>query len=188
VNKLKEFIEDLYFLKMFFSPFLGLKLVFYFGDIKIGHPYFMPRKFNMKEKKYESITRFGFAYNTLGWKTKFSMLRYEYEPSYSIILFGKQFNIKFVPNNKKGGFGESMWEAWLYYYYRTDRKLSTNERLYQLFNQYSCTYSYNLKGVTNQVNNYYYILKKKHIEVYKEWLKDKDPVYKREKRLKELGI
>lgn len=185
--KLKRFIESLYFLKIYLSPFRGIKPKFYFGEIKIANPYFMPRRYNKKEKKYESITNFGIDYNTLGWKTKFNYIRFEYNPSYSLVIFNKQFNITFVPNYKNG-YADPMWEAWLYYYYRTDKSLSTKERLYQLFEQYNCTYSWSSNGETNKVDNYLYILKEKHLNLYKEWLRDKDPSYRREKKLEKLGL
>jgi len=187
VKTLKQFIKNLYFLRTFLSPFKPPRLSFYFGDIKIGHPYFMP--INIKDEKYNEITKFGFDYNGLGWKHKFNMIRFEYEPSYSFILFTKQFNITFKPgSHKSANIDYSYWEAWLYYYNRTDKNLSTKERLYQLFDQYNCTYTYAFKGVKNSVNDYFNILKPKHIDVYKEWLREKDLSYKREKKLDQLGI
>lgn len=42
--KLKYLKEDLRFLKALWSPFKPFRLKFYFGKIKIGTPYFLPRK------------------------------------------------------------------------------------------------------------------------------------------------
>lgn len=43
-DKLKYFIKDFEFLNIYTSPFKPLKLKWYVGKIKIGTPYFYPRK------------------------------------------------------------------------------------------------------------------------------------------------
>jgi hypothetical protein len=178
--KLKQFIKNLYFLRILFSPFVNLKIKFYFGEL--GYPYFTPNKFSIKENK---VIRFAFYYNPLGWKTKFSMIRFEYNPTFSFILFNKQLNLIFQPNIS---LEDAYWEAWLHYYKRTDKKLSTKERLYQLFEQHSCLYIYYINGEKKEVDNYLNILTKRYVKVYQEWKKEKDISYQRDKKIKELGL
>lgn len=50
----KYFFESFVFLKAYFSPFKPPRVKFYFGDIKIGVPYFYPRK-SVKFTKQDCI-------------------------------------------------------------------------------------------------------------------------------------
>ena len=56
INKIKYFIDDLEFLRAYFSPFKSLKIHFYFGNIKRGVPYFHPRKW-VKFTKQDAINK-----------------------------------------------------------------------------------------------------------------------------------
>ena len=124
----------LLFLKVLNSPFRGLKLKWYFGEIKHGTPYFLPRKWVKCDKqdairawvkisderkkiyidkwgnedeyydyyirtfnKPVPIKKFGVNFTTLGWKTKFDDYRFEWSPSISIVIFGKQLFISILP-------------------------------------------------------------------------------------------
>jgi hypothetical protein len=52
-----KYIENLKYLKVFFSPFKRPEIKFYFGKIKFGTPYFYPRKWvKMSKKKAHEIT------------------------------------------------------------------------------------------------------------------------------------
>lgn len=191
-KKLKSWIRyNFSFFKVLNSPLKPLRLKWYFGEIKMGTPFFLPRKWvkmteadckeslardlaNAKkhgwkynhEKKWEDyknmkkavpIKYFGINWNTLGWKTKWDEYRFEYNPSLSIVLFGKQLCITVVPNTNHR-YWDSYWEAWLNYTYKTDKKLSEQERFKQLKSIYGCTWSSN----TTTEDHYNFILKTKY--------------------------
>jgi hypothetical protein len=180
--KIKYFFESFSFLSTLFSPFKPLSLKFYFGPIKIGQPYFLPRKLN-KERKYVQLKWFGFDYNGLGWKTKFDSIRFEWNPSYSFIILNKQFNIMFSPSVM---FIDTYWEGWLTYNYRTDKKLSKKERMIQVFEQYSCKWTSYKNNEKITEDHYFNILRKEYIPLYQDWLNSKDPVYKRNEKIEEI--
>lgn len=168
----------LYF-KTLFSPFKNTKLVWYFGEIKMGTPYFLPRKWVKSEKpgytKPVPIKYFGFNSNELGWKTKWDEIRFEFSPCISLVLFGKQLWISLIPNIEKGIAIDSYWEAWLYYDKRTNKNLPIEERLKQVFEQYSCTWiSWNKESHKEISIDYYFdILDNRYIALYENFLKNK---------------
>jgi hypothetical protein len=182
---IKHLIESFIFLKTLFSPFKPIKLKFYFGEIKIAHPYFLPRRLN-RLNEYVPIKYFGFDYNSLGWKRKFSDIRFEWSPSYSIILFGYQFNITIVPNINTDI--DHYWEAWIVYNYETDKNLSQKERLIKTFQKYSCTWSSYSNNDVVSTDNYLYILKKDWIDFYKQWKLEQDPIYRRNKKIDNITL
>lgn len=184
----------LLFLKVLNSPFRGLKLKWYFGNIEYGTPYFLPRKWvkcNIDDA-YEAwnklkinpvytsksvwiknymrthtkavyIKKFGFHFTTLGWKTKWEDYRFEWSPSISIVLFGKQLFITILPNIDMDEHMVALdcyWEAWLTYTHMTDKSKSRRERLEELYKIYSCSWGNPEKGYTDY---YPIILKKKYI-------------------------
>lgn len=190
---LKNIRYNLSFLAVFNSPFRGLKLKWYFGDIEHGTPYFLPRRWvkcnkadahkawaklkvkpqnisksiwiNTYGKHYTKaipIKYFGFHFTSLGWKTKWEDYRFEWSPSISLVIFGKQLFILILPNVKMD---ESMvvldcyWEAWLTYYYNTDKTKPIKSRLEELKQKYSCNWGNKEKGY---VDYYSYILKEKY--------------------------
>jgi len=202
INKIKQLGKtidyNLSFLKVLNSPFRGLKLKWYFGEIKHGTPYFLPRKWikcNLEDglkawdklgelsknaylksqtqkewiKKYAKthtkpipIKYFGWQFTTLGWKTKWDDYRFEWSPSISIILFGKQLFIEILPKiniDKHMVALDCYWEAWLTYYYNTDKTKSRTERLIELKEKYNCTWGNKEDGY---VDYYPYILKEKY--------------------------
>ena len=202
-NKIKVNFNYKYkFLKVLNSPFKKLQLKWYFGEIKHGTPYFLPRKWvkcdledgleawnklgeysqnaylrsqTQQEwiKKYtKSYTKpipikyFGFDYTSLGWKTKYNDIRFEWSPSISLVIFGKQLFIVILPKmGKKPGDtirrADIYWEAYLTYKYRTDKSKSKRERLKQTMKLYSCTW---LSSEKIYFNYYPLILKKKYIK------------------------
>jgi hypothetical protein len=160
---------DWSYLKILNSPFKPLKLIFYFGDISIGHPYFLPRKWvKNKEKpgylKAVYIRKFGFVKNTLGWKTKFDEFRFEFNPGFSFIILGKQLYIGIRPNIHKDCMDDVYWEAWLNYENRTNKNLSKKERVKELIKNHSCTWTRYSKNEKTTTDYYPYILKKKYWE------------------------
>lgn len=183
------------FLKVLNSPFRSLKLRWYFGEIKMGTPYFLPRKwvkmtkadckealardlansekhgwkFNRDKKweDYKNFTKavplkyFGINWNTLGWKTKWNEFRFEHNPSFSMVLFGKQLHITITPNTDHR-YWDSYWEGWLYYNYRTNSKASKLERFEQLQKIFQCTWLSN----TGSTDHYNFILNPKYQQIY----------------------
>jgi len=106
------------------------------------------------------IKYFGWHFTTLGWKTKWDDYRFEWSPSLSIVIFGKQLFINIIPkiikhDDTKWGV-DCYWEAWLNYNYKTDKTKSKKKRLEELKKIYSCTWS---DGKGNSTNYYDYILK-----------------------------
>lgn len=121
-------------------------------------------------KIYVPATKFKINIIYLGWKTKYDEYRFEWSPGYSIVLFGKQYAVHYVPNYIKDPSTLMMdcyWEAVLVYNYETDKTKPTKERLFELFNKYSCSWL----SSTGTTDYYYYILKKKYLKYYDEWLK-----------------
>lgn len=188
------------FLKVLNSPFRKLKLIWYFGPITQGTPYFLPRKMvkmskeraieyanaDLNHKYYPSkkpfdelvasymghkmfvpIKYFGYHFTTLGWKTKWTPtdFRFEWCPSISIVLFGKQLFIAIIPNIDKESMPDHYWEAWLNYEYDTNKSLSKLERLKELISKYSCTWIHYKDGNKISVNHYKYILKDKYLKL-----------------------
>ena len=161
---MKTIIYNLSFLGVLNSPFRGLKLVWYFGDIEHGTPYFLPRRW--VKNKPVPIKYFGFNFTTLGWKTKWEDYRFEWLPSISIVLFGKQLFIEIVPNIKIDNSAiatDCYWEAWLNYKYKTDKTKSIEERIEELQKVYSCTWGNSEMGYTNYYpivlkNKYHYLI------------------------------
>lgn len=207
-NKFKSWKSHLQyrysFLKIFNSPFVTPRFKFYFGEIRHGTPYFLPRKWikcnledantawnklseasklaydkneggknNWLQKYIRSynkaidIKHFGFQFISLGWKTKWDDCRFEWSPMLSIVLFGKQLCIWIIP---KGDTLSQYWEGWLYYNYRTNPELTVEERLVELFNQYTCTWISYKQGEEKVTTDYFYlILKRKYIPIYNNW-------------------
>ena len=200
--KISNFKYNCGYLGVLNSPFVGLKLKWYFGKIRYGTPYFFPRKcvkcsfedgvkawdkmnvisqeFYLRQQSKESwiknyakthtktvpIKYFGFDYTTLGWKTKWGDYRFEWSPSISIVIFGKQLFITIIP--KMGKTPEDTrimvdiyWEAYLTYKYRTDKTKSKHERLEQTMKEYSCTWGNKEMGY---MDYYPLILKDKYIK------------------------
>ena len=198
-SKISNFKYNWGYLGVLNSPFVGLELKWYFGEIKHGTPYFLPRKwvklskkectdklnekieyFNSLSKKcpytidsFKNIEKpipikyFGFDYTSLGWKTKYGDIRFEWSPSISLVIFGKQLFISIIPKMGKTPEDASIrvdiyWEAYLTYKYRTDKTKSKHERLEQTMKEYSCIWGNKEKGY--MVDYYPLILKDKYIK------------------------
>lgn len=112
------------------------------------------------------IKYFGFNFTTLGWKPKWDGYRFEWSPSISIVLFGKQLFIEIVPNIKTDDSIIAMdcyWEAWLNYKYKLYKTKSIKERIEELQKVYSCSWGNEEKGYTNYYsiilkNKYHYLI------------------------------
>lgn len=160
--------------KYLFSPFVRPKLKFYIGKVAIGTPYFLPRK--VVNGKFVT-KKIGFDFVGLGWKTKWSDtdFRFEWSPVASFVFFKWQIAVMIIPENQN-----HYWEAWLYYFKKTNKGLSTAERVKQCITHFPQTYKVTSYGETKVVDYYQYILKKKWRTISIE--------DKRNKLLKKLGI
>lgn len=213
-NKIKVNFNYKYnFLKVLNSPFKKLQLKWYFGEIKHGTPYFLPRKWvkcdledGLKawdklgehsqkaylrsqtqqewiEKYTKSYTKpipikyFGWHFTSLGWKTKWDDYRFEWSPSLSIVIFGKQLFISILPNIEKYKmFNQDVmkidcyWESWLHWEYNTDKNKSKEERFKELVYKQSNTWGSEKDGWTDY---YYHILNKKYLKLYEQILENR---------------
>jgi hypothetical protein len=151
----------------------------YFGKIAIGTPYFFPRK-TVKSKtkpgymEFKNVKWLWLTVTSLGWKSKWDDLRFEWNPGISLVILNRQLNVTFVPGIPDHCLIDSYWEAWLYYDQRTDKSKSKEERLIELFNQWSCTWIRYKKDERVETDYFPLILKKKYLEIYLTWLKNKN--------------
>lgn len=176
------------FIKVFNSPFITPKLKFYFGKIRIGVPYFYPRKwrkFTHKEALNKALTlyedykgkrslldlyksslkyskavpkKLGFDVIDLGWKTKWGDYRYEYSPMFSFVFFGFQFAVWLHVDNP-----DQYWESWLYYNNDTDHNLTKRERIDICRKKAPCTWISYIDDQKITTDYYTKILKSKYL-------------------------
>jgi len=165
-RSIKYFFKSLFFLQAFFSPFKRPKLQFYAGPIKIGVPYFLPRKASKFTREFKSIKWFGFNYCSLGYKTKWTPTdyRHEWNPVFSFVFMGLQFCMSVVPKGRDWAY----WESFLYYYFDTDKKLSKYERIFLCRKNAPQTWIESPKeGERKTVDYYTLFLKKKYLKTPK---------------------
>ncbi|MCL2312970.1 MAG: hypothetical protein FWC41_10885 [Firmicutes bacterium] len=149
VKHIKSYIEyNWSWVRVLSSPFVGLKLKWYFGDIQHGVPYFLPRN-----------NWFKFDYVSLGWKTKFGDIRHEWDPMFSLVLLKKQIVVWFLPNT---GCSSIYWESWLNYYFNTNKNLSEEDRVIELIKDYPQIWTSFKGGNMETVNYLYEFLKPKY--------------------------
>lgn len=153
------------FLKALISPFKPFKFVWYFGVVKMGTPYFFPRRW-VKDKDKPGWTKsipkkIGFDFVGLGWKTKWEHndYRFEWSPIWSFVFFKYQIALMFIPPVQ-----HHYWTAWLYYENDTDHKLSKKERIKKCQEEFGLTYTVHNIGQDEKIVNYYNeILKDKYL-------------------------
>lgn len=156
-ERIKYIIDSLKFLKIYFSPFIKPKLKLYFGEIRMGVPYFLPRK--VVNGKFVPL-KFGFSFCSLGYKTKWSPTdyRFEWNPLLSFVAFNKQIALYLIVEDM------ILWELWLIYENHTDKKKSVKERIEQcreINDGIMIMYS---SGKETKINYYDKLLKKKYIK------------------------
>lgn len=129
---MRELIKNLKYklqwLKIYRSPFKRPKVAFYFGKIKQGTPYFLPRKWvNNKEKegylKPVPVKWLWIDIVGLGWKDKFNSPRHEWNPMISIVFLGLQFTATFYLEDSR------CWESYLAYEHYTPETFNKYEKL-----------------------------------------------------------
>ena len=107
---------------------------------------------------------FGWNFTSLGWKTKYDDYRFEWNPSLSIVVFGKQLFIQVLPKLDDIMKIDCYWETYLTYENTTDKTKSKAERLKELKEKHSCTYTSYRSGEEPVTTDYYqFILKKKYL-------------------------
>ena len=134
-----------------------------------------PREIPPFEKIYEEKLRcefpvpkkIGFDFVSLGWKTKWRATdyRFEWAPLFSFVFFKWQIAVMFIAPEQ-----DHYWEAWLYYYYNTDKTKSKAERIKQCREEFPMlwtVYHKNPKTGDNTgketIDYYTKILKKKYL-------------------------
>lgn len=105
---------------IFLSPFVCPKPIVHIGSVKVGTPYMLPRVWrpNPEKRGYliAKARKFGFDFVGLGWKEKFGGVRGEWNPVWSLVLFGKfQIAVTWHLDCR-------IWESYLTWKYYTDRK------------------------------------------------------------------
>lgn len=123
----------------------------------------------LKIKEFKDIKYLGWHFHTLGWKTKYDDYRFEWNPGLSIVLFGKQLAISILPDIDKDVHDDVYWEAWLTYYYKTDKTKTKKERLLELIEKHSCTWITYKDDKEIKKDYYPFILKRKYLMDYVEY-------------------
>lgn len=159
---MKFFNTLLEFISYFNSPFVKPKLKFYFGKTTIGTPYFFPRK-AIKDPDKPGYIKFipkkiGFDIVKLGWKTKWSQYRFEWRPVISFVFFNWQIAISIIAPEEY-----HYWESWLYWKYKTDKKLNKMDRIHRCQKEYPQIWRKNHEGEIKEFNLYENFLRKKYI-------------------------
>ncbi len=165
-NNIKYFFKELYYLKVLFSPFKLPKIGFYFGEIDVGVPYFLPRKWRKSKTKpgYSEpipLKWIGFNYTGLGHKIKWSDTdyRFEWAPMISIVFMKRQFcMILKAPHEMH------YWESWLYYNFNTDKNESKVKRIVQCMKGFPNIWTKFNNDTEIEVNYYKLVLRKKYLK------------------------
>lgn len=149
------------FLKSYFSPFKPIKPILYIGGIKVGTPYFLPRKWKSFDGYRKAFPKkIGFDFVSLGWKTKWEHddIRFEWNPIWSFVFIKWQICLIFAPKEQS-----KYWEAWVYYEYYTDKNLSKKDRISQCINKFPRTFIKYSNDTEETIDYYPLILKSKYI-------------------------
>jgi hypothetical protein len=154
--KLKYFLNNFEWMRVYFSPFKPPAPIAYLGKTAVGVPYFYPRVVDKKSNKFRP-KKIGFDFVDLGWKTKWrdTDYRFEWSPRWSFVFFGYQIAITFVPIEPS-----RYWECWLYYSRET--KGTTKERLEQARKEFPCVWISTRVGVETKTCYWDLILKNKY--------------------------
>ena len=110
---------------------------------------------------YAVDKKVGFDFVGLRWKTKWTDtdFRFEYNPVWSVVCFGYQIALIFVPENC-----HHYWESYLYYTYATDKSKSTKERVKEAQEKFPCKWS-SYSGDKKVTTDYWtVILKNKYLK------------------------
>jgi hypothetical protein len=158
-----KFNYRLNWLGIYNSPFYPPKIKFYFGEIRVGMPYFYPRYWSKKEHCWKQKKWFGFDLLGLGYKYKYDQVRYEWFPRISIILFNRQCVISFVGHSH---IQDIYWEAFLTYR-DLDKSMSKEERCLELRKQFGFSWKSLSQGVETVGDDAKICLKPKYLKIWK---------------------
>jgi len=145
---------------LFPSPFKRVKLVWYFGKIAIGTPYFLPRVWKKDGSNMVAKPRkIGFDFVELGWKTKWEETdyRFEWAPVWSFVFFKWQLAVSFKAPEEY-----HYWECWLYYNNNTNKRDSIIDRIKQAKEEFPCKWITSVNGETKETCYWNLILKEKY--------------------------
>jgi hypothetical protein len=158
---MKRWLQRFFWIKVFFSPFKTPKIDFYFGNITMGVPYFLPRR--IVNGKFIRNKWFAFNSCSLGWKTKWGETDYRFEwgPVLSFVFLKKQFCVFIVPPEQS-----FYWESWLYYERNTDKTKSVKHRIEQCIKNFPQTYIIHENNKQYEKDFYSLILKKKYEKIF----------------------
>lgn len=147
-------------LDILWSPFVAPKVKFYFGKIKHGTPYFLPR-YTVKNKSergyytFKPAKWFKFDVVGLGWKDKWNSPRAEWSPLISLVILNRQFVVTFIHDDR-------IWESYLTYKYYTNKDTSTIERLSESRSLNGNVWISHCDGVEDRTDYFLLSLKKKY--------------------------
>ena len=148
-------IEALEFLKVYNTPFKFVKPKLYIGNVAIGTPYFLPRKWVKSKTKKGYLEpkpkKIGFDFVGMGWKTKFGQYRFEWAPIWSFVFFKWQIAIMFQAPEEL-----HFWECYLYYINEANKDLD------KAIEEFPCVWIKYTNGEKVEINYWKLILKNRY--------------------------
>ena len=189
LRKLKYFIEDFKFLRVYNSPFRAPKARLYIGKVAIGTPYFLPRKW-VKYTDDDAIKATIKSMNDPKMITQSFDTWYESYKRYRKAI-PKKIGFDFVSLGWKTKWSDTdyrfewspvwsfvffkwqiaitfvapemhhYWECWLCYTRDTDKSKTTKERIAQAKEEFPCIWSSTVDGVKTTTCYWDVILKDK---------------------------
>jgi hypothetical protein len=143
---------------------------YYFGKLQYGCPYFYPWNFNQtiltirKNRpqflrcKYFKLFGYEISYgwpiaianNELGWKWKYDDVRFEWCPSFQILLFGLQFCIHWTAPN---GDDDQYYEQILHYIKKSDKDIIKAKETWGWVNHETKQSTWNDKYLINNIKD-----------------------------------
>ena len=169
------------YIKSFFSPFKPLKLKWYIGEIAIGTPYFLPRRWvkftkldveNAAKKAFEDPKKIKKTFEE--WcqhfqnfqkpvpkKIGFDFVELGWKTKYDDYRFEWSPRISFVFFKWQIAVTiiapeeDHYWESWLYYQYNTDKTKSKQERINQCRKEAPQMWTRHKKDEESETIDYY---------------------------------
>lgn len=156
----KEIIKTFLGLSVFKRPSIG----FYFGKIRLGTPYFYPRKWVKTENGSKSIPVKWLWFQTvgIGWKTKWTSddIRFEWNPAIHFIFLGTQ-TVLYLKHKELNDY----WGALILY---SITKGDEWEKVRSVFRQFSFKHTYYKEGAETYVDTKESIFTKKLLNYINE--------------------
>ena len=144
------------------TPFKGFLPKFYIGKVKIGTPYFLPRRWvknHEKEGYLKAVPKyFGLDVVPLGWKWKYDSLRHEFNPIISFVIWKLQITVILKPPHDM-----HYWESWLNYVLKTPKEFPIQGRVNYLLTIHPNVWISGFGGEEVRTDYNKLILKKKYL-------------------------